>query len=258
MTRLALLGIAAALVCGCPSAHEIVRSCGEAVLAPEGTRCEGFGDCSVCGHLIRCQGGELINQPALCDAGVSEDAAFGDVGAADAGSDAGIDAGPCAPRDPPSGAGCHTDAECDSTTFQMCYAPGTGPGCPLCVHAMHLCASDADCPPEAYCESYIDPCSHPGFCGNGSDVTSTRCSPRCTASSCAAGEQCETDGRCTPIPCVGGYVCPAHTVCHDLAGGDAHGCVRDSCGLDSDCGCGGACLGGSCYDTLGTCMTPAA
>jgi len=66
-------------------------------------------------------------------------------------------------------------------------------------------------------------------------------------------------GRCQPDTCIGGtYTCPAHTHCQDTAGGDPHGCARDACAFDADCGCGAACIGGSCYDTLGTCASPAA
>lgn len=256
MTRVALLGIAAALVAGCPTTHTVVRSCTEAADAPDGTPCEGFTTCGSCGGT-ECLGGMVIRTIPVCDGGPPPDVGVrADAAATD---DAGIDAGPCAPHDPPTGVGCHTNADCDGTIFQMCFAPGTGPGCPVCRPAMRLCASDADCAATDFCESYVDPCSHPGFCGNGSDVTSTRCTPRCTASSCAAGETCGTDGRCTAIPCLGGgYTCPVHTHCGDLAGGDAHGCFPDSCAFDADCGCGAACLSGSCYDTLGTCMTPAA
>lgn len=255
MTRLALLGIAAALVAGCPTTHSIVRSCAEAATAPDGTACEGFTSCDGCGRLA-CFAGVVTRSLLLCDGGPLPDGGSHDDASA---VDAGVDAGPCAPLPPPSGVGCHVSSDCDPTRFEMCYAPGASTGCGICVTAMRTCATDADCASTDFCQSYVDPCTHVGFCGTGSDPTSTRCVPRCTASTCAAGETCGTDGRCSPIPCVGGgYACPAHTHCGDTAGGDAHGCFRDSCAFDADCGCGAACLSGSCYGTLGACMSPAA
>jgi len=270
MKKLALVGIVACALAGCPTAHTPVHSCDEARTAPDGTACDGFMVCTPtsCGEELTCSGGTLTHRTSLaCDVGVGDrdassiDAAPIDAAPIDVGP---LDAGPCAPHPPASGTGCHVSSECDSTRFEMCYAPGTSTGCGICVTPMHLCASDADCAATDFCESYVHPCSHVGGCGAGSDLTSTRCSPRCTvdptsgASSCAAGEACQSSGRCTPVSCVGGYVCPSHTTCHDSAGGDAHGCVRDTCALDGDCGCGAACIAGRCYDTLGTCMSPAA
>lgn len=259
MRGLAPIGIVMGLaLAGCPTSHATVRSCAEAMSAPDGTPCEGFTDCSSCMHTLVCSGGVLTSGTnlLLCDGGGWDAAPL------DAGTDAGIplDAGPCAPRPPATGTPCRTTGDCNTTHFEMCYAPGASPpGCGICVMAMHTCVTDADCASTDYCESYREPCAVPGLCGNGSDVTSTRCVPRCSASSCGAGESCGTDGRCTPVSCVGGgYTCPAHTTCGDTAGGDAHGCHRDACTVDADCGCGGACLMGLCYDTLGTCIAPAA
>ncbi len=269
MKRLALVGILAGLVAGCPSAHSIVRSCDEAASAPDGTPCEGFTLCSpgvLCGRAFLCSGGTLTHlaNGLACDGGAI-DSGSGDAASRDGGHDAGtVDAGPCAPHAPVTGTGCHVSSECSPSRFEMCFAPGASTGCGPCVPALRTCASDGDCPSTDRCDSYVDPCTRVGFCGTGSDPTSTRCVPRCTvdpstgASSCGPGDQCETDGRCTPIPCIAGYVCPSHTTCHDVAGGDAHGCVRNACAFDADCGCGGACLSGSCYDTLGSCMSPAA
>ena len=169
------------------------------------------------------------------------------------------DAGPCAPHVPAFGTPCHTTSECDPARFEMCFAPGASTGCGICVMAHRTCLTDADCASTDFCESYVEPCARPFSCGNGSDVTSTRCAPRCSATSCGTDATCESDGRCHPVPCFGGaYSCPALTTCVTSPTSDAHGCSRDSCTTDADCGCGGACLTGFCYDTLGSCMPPAA
>lgn len=267
-SALALLPL---ILAGCPESHGTVRSCEEAAHAPSGTQCEGFGACDPvgsgpCPSAPYCIGGLLqfvYPSPWACaDAsGDSSDGGrHGDSGPHDAGP---IDAGPCAPAPPPSGAPCHSSADCDSSRFEMCYAPGASPGCGPCVPPTRTCATDADCVlgdgSTGICQSYVDPCSHPFACGAGGDLTSTRCIPRCTTdASCGEGMHCNADGTCRAQTCMEGYVCPMFTQCGDLAGGDAHGCVRQSCSVDGDCGCGGACLTGSCFDTLGACMPPAA
>jgi hypothetical protein len=209
--------------------------------------------------IVVCGIAGCVNDHGGADTDVGRDAAPLDSSPSDARYDGGVDAGPCTPRPPPSGTGCHTNADCDATRFEMCYAPGASVGCPICVPPMRTCATDADCASTDYCDSYVDPCTpRTGFCNPSGDPTSTRCAPRCTATSCGDGFTCGTDGRCTAISCMSGYTCPAHMHCGDLAGGDAHGCFRDSCSTDADCGCGAACLMGGCYETLGACMPPAA
>lgn len=261
---LSVLGGALLFLSGCPATHTTVRSCGEAADAPDGTACEGFTSCEAstprCTPIRYCDGGTLRTNfmPFVqCeDAGPSGDGGH----LADA---APVDAGPCAPAPPPSGTPCHTSADCDPSRFEMCFAPGASLGCGPCVPPERVCTSDADCVLAdgrvGICESYVNPCSHPFACGAGADVTSTRCIPRCTTdASCGAGMRCNPDGTCRALSCMEGYVCPMFTHCGDLPGGDAHGCVRQSCSVDGDCGCGGACLTGSCFDTLGACAAPAA
>ncbi len=261
MSRLALLGMAVVLlglVAGCPTSHGTVRSCAEAASAPDGTPCEGFTFCppgTACGPALTCSAGTLVREVPRCDGG-SLDGGPTDTGPADAGPP---DAGPCAPHVPAFGTPCHTTSECDPARFEMCFAPGASTGCGICVMAHRTCLTDADCASTDFCESYVEPCARPFSCGNGSDVTSTRCAPRCSATSCGTDATCESDGRCHPVPCFGGaYSCPALTTCVTSPTSDAHGCSRDSCTTDADCGCGGACLTGFCYDTLGSCMPPAA
>jgi hypothetical protein len=275
MWRVALAGIVVWGIAGCVSDHGsgtidtgvVVRSCADLdAMHPtypywtlNSLACEGTWFCPGGGIPCRCDGGHVLCTPGLIDANQQYDSSASDTSTADASHDAGTDAGPCAPHPPPSGTGCHTSAECNATNFEMCYAPGASQGCPVCVPPTRQCASDADCASTAYCNQYVNPCTPAsGFCNPSGDRTSTECVPRCTATSCGDGFTCLSTGRCSAISCMNGYTCPTHMHCGDLAGGDEHGCFRDSCSFDADCGCGAACLMGYCYDTLGACMPPAA
>jgi hypothetical protein len=66
------------------------------------------------------------------------------------------------------------------------------------------------------------------------------------------------NGECQPTSCEAGYACPAHTVCDPRPAADPHGCLRDTCTTDGDCDCGGGCVEGFCYPSLGECTAPPA
>jgi hypothetical protein len=111
------------------------------------------------------------------------------------------------------------------------------------------CITALDCTAPDVCVFFTPPCS----CGG----PASECRPSCGTAGCAADETCDgSTGLCAPTPCTAGYACPSHTTCGS-AGGDEHGCVRDTCTVDSDCGCG-ACVEGRCYDDFGVCTFPPA
>lgn len=52
------------------------------------------------------------------------------------------------------------------------------------------------------------------------------CLPRCSASSCAAGESCDQGtGLCRPISCRDGWRCAADQICQHGPNADPHGCA---------------------------------
>ncbi len=144
--------------------------------------------------------------------------------------------------------GCRGDRDCTSGT--VCVPPGVGPGCGIPCMAERSCASSADCSGDEVCIEYVATCCFAG-------ELSSFCGPRCTDTSCAAGERCDaTSGLCAPIPCDDGFACEPFTRCEAGAlGADSNGCVRDACSGDGDCG-GGTCVLGFCYESAGECMGP--
>ncbi len=272
LTALVLgLGSAFALA-GCPDAHMaagdtgpprgdtgdgVVRDCLAAMSAPSGAACEPLGVCrldAICGDSTswQCTRGHLVIQrfpgPATCDAGT------------------GTDGGMCAPDEPTFGTGCRSDADCASSTFEHCIAPGENAGCGVCRIPSRDCETDADCsPPDGspgICHEFVDPCSTFGggiACGPGGDPASSTCIPRCEVTGCPDGQACASDGRCAPVRCGADYACPEGTLCSSGAGtGDAHGCERITCASDGDCPCGTGCVEGACHATLGVCEPPRA
>jgi hypothetical protein len=113
------------------------------------------------------------------------------------------------------------------------------------------CRSNADCQSgeDCFAPDFVPPagvdirrtCPNPGPRG--------RCGPDCTATSCAAGEECGPGGDCVPRRCDrsnADLVCPHNFAC------DAQGtCGRKPCTRDADCE--GACVNGSCYPRPGAC-----
>jgi hypothetical protein len=126
---------------------------------------------------------------------------------------------------------CRKSGDCASGT--SCYPPGMI-GCGVCL--MGACSNDSGCPDQV-CERGPCVCSPTGMA----------CFPRCTASSCAAGQVCNTAGHCRPQSC---GTCPPDFSCIGSI------CVRTSCVTDGDCAPAGFCVGGSCYPTLGQCIAP--
>jgi hypothetical protein len=91
---------------------------------------------------------------------------------------------------------------------------------------------------------FDDSCLDGGFCVlSEGPCPIAECVPPCTASSCAADQQCGADGKCAPAPCTSGYACAADQACHPTQpGADPHGCVPASCASDGfSCPTGSAC-----------------
>ncbi len=127
------------------------------------------------------------------------------------------------PTDFPAQAGrCRTAADCHS--WERCGPRYEPSGCGACKRPERAC-EDGGCASGLVCLELRDPCS----CGG----PGTLCQARCTASSCAADEQCGADGKCAPRSCKQGYTCTAQQVCApDRMFADAHGCAVAHC--DSD------------------------
>jgi hypothetical protein len=148
-----------------------------------------------------------------------------------------VDSGVGAPLDPGS---CRASADCSG---QECLAPGEQ-SCPSLVAE---CVYDSDCGTDAYCGA-PDP--------EYDDCKQTVCRAHCDSDiNCRAGsEVCDVGTRrCVLQACEDGYACPMYTTCVTSPGG--HGCQRDACAADADCGVG-VCVDGGCYDQPGTCVAP--
>lgn len=119
----------------------------------------------------------------------------------------------------PQGPACRADADCEKG--EECFAPDFEPG-----------------PGRNACGDCKD-----GFCRSGV------CVARCTATSCAAGEECGRDGECVPRRCTkanAALACPHNFEC--TAQGE---CARKGCTRDDECE--GACALGRCYPRPGAC-----
>ncbi|MBX7197561.1 MAG: hypothetical protein K1X94_36280 [Sandaracinaceae bacterium] len=254
---LALLGLS---IAGCPEQSEgPVRDCATALLLPAGQPCDFSGLCgSVCpGMAVECWGRVTRRVVAQCDAGMlpvdaGSDAPMDDASASDAAaSDAALDAGMCAPPAPEGVTPCRSNTDCNASTGERCVAPDERPGCGICMDPPRDCVSDPDCPSmdgvQYVCEEASVPCPCSG------DGLGTYCVAPCSVTGCSEGFTCGASGHCAPIACDAGFACPLGTTCEPAGVGDPHGCVRDTCALDTDCPCGGGCVEGHCYDQLGAC-----
>jgi hypothetical protein len=124
----------------------------------------------------------------------------------------------------------------DCMRFEQCLPPDVDLGCGIVMKAERACETDGACGTGNVCVEFMARCA---------DGLSTVCSPACTTSSCAADERCRSDGHCEAVPCTEGFLCAKNFVCTPGAGADAHGCIRRTCTMVSDCDCG-ACTGGEC------------
>lgn len=125
---------------------------------------------------------------------------------------------------PPAGA-CRTNADCKGNYVECQWRrsrPGprpTGSGALFGtddVACQHGFRQEAPCPPgQAFrTRPAANLCPVP------------ECIPRCTASSCATGEQCDQgSGLCKPVPCTHGWTCTASQVCQYGLNSDPHGCA---------------------------------
>lgn len=143
--------------------------------------------------------------------------------------------------------------------FLACEAPcGDEARCEDGVlHLVHdYDCEDAGLGDAASRDAALDPCRPRApegstGCHTSADCASTRFEG-CLAPDASLAPRALSDA---PVSCTSGeHPCPAHTRCESGPGDDGHGCVRDPCVSDHDCGCGGACLGGRCFDELGRCV----
>lgn len=176
------------------------------------------------------------------------------------------------PAAPPPGTGC---ANLDGMFLLLLLAcPSAPPTDDTGEAVFPACRDDADCTDGSSCfapgacnvgdyEDPVDECIPGSPCSDGSVCqwvpaecgvdTWYQCVDSCASRGCDEGWQCDVGtGLCSPWSCADGYTCPEHTSCDPGADEGDHGCVRDSCAVDADCG-GGFCVGARCYDSLGSC-----
>jgi hypothetical protein len=130
------------------------------------------------------------------------------------------------------------DGICEDPHFISYGCAGSAP--------INECAQDSDCADGKLCLTQHAPCE-----------AQMICVARCGTGSCAAGEQCGTDGKCTPAPCGAGYTCTSAQVCRPAAAGaDSHGCSAASCSRDGfGCPAGSQCTSSIGMDSHG-CNVP--
>lgn len=136
---------------------------------------------------------------------------------------------------------CRTEADC--TDNSSCFSPDA---CNVGFYTSPTdeCVISADCGEDRVCQPIAATCGTAGYLA---------CADDCSTRGCAADEECDAPtGICAPWSCESGYPCPSFTTCLGLEG-DANGCARDTCARDEDCATAGYCVGGACFDTLGTC-----
>ena len=121
----------------------------------------------------------------------------------------------------PQGPACRSNKDCKEG--EECFAPDFEPG-----PGTNMCGECKD-----------------GLCHGGV------CVERCTATSCAAGEECDPagSGECVARRCTREnemLACP-----HNYACGPEGACNRKRCARNDECE--GACVGGACYPRPGAC-----
>lgn len=165
--------------------------------------------------------------------------------------------GDCEPRScpgymppPPVYPSCRSGSDCDESVGG-CTPAGTPHACGVCREPVTDCLTDADCAIGDLCiEEEGAPCG----CRGPDRV----CAPDCRVvdDACGPDEICDVAGRCRAPSCTDGFACPSNMRC-EREGGDAHGCARVGCTVDSDCDCG-LCMDGVCQDGPGECRPPVA
>lgn len=149
---------------------------------------------------------------------------------------------------PPDGA-CRKQEDCDPNGGEICFAPDES-NCGACQLPDTPCMVDDDCGPEAVCAPFEAQCA----CNPGEN----NCVP---VTPCTMDAQCAPEERCDGKICVlktcsqDGLACPPFFDCVQGTGGDE--CQRIPCATDGDCGDGGFCVKGRCFDVLGMCQLPA-
>jgi hypothetical protein len=138
---------------------------------------------------------------------------------------------------------CRAMNDCKPVGFMECVPPGGSAGCGTCQNPPMTCSGDTDCATQGATSICV-----PAACAcMGQSI----CVPGCMSdAACGPGETCAPSHHCVPTTCATDAECPANFAC---TGGT---CGRKSC--TDDKACAGYCVGGSCYDMLGTCtMIPA-
>lgn len=165
----------------------------------------------------------------------------GDGGSADSGefvSDGGSDAN--AAED-----GCRSASECGpyETGAPECAQPDPTSfpraPCGACLQDEDQCASDEDCGAGFACRPE-GPCG----CGEATLVCVEGCQSN---ADCLTGQICDADSHCVATACTAAADCPSQFTCSTGA------CERLTCSDDADCDAG-YCVGGSCFDELGSCF----
>lgn len=221
--------------------------------------CVVNSDCTVVYHQFDCCGSQVALGSSV--AGQADFAAAeavcrsqlgacgcdpGETYAEDGGSpgpyEAWCDQGTCLSRAHPPTT-CTVSEPCSSGSM-TCVPPGTSLGCGDCLapESFAVCTSDADCDSFSACQpSSADDCAcSPVYL----------CKPACFSDSdCGAGKACQNK-RCITQLCGNDAGCPVNFECY---GGY---CSRRKC--SSNGGCAGACVMGSCYESVGQCAYPPA
>lgn len=110
------------------------------------------------------------------------------------------------------------------------------------------CTDDSECGPQQVCTHWRP--SEPG-CRQCPYVHYTCRTPCQSDDECPLNTACSA-GHCVASTCASDFDCPDNYVC-DMYD---HKCRRFSCTNDDDCDTG-FCVDGTCYEELGSCITPA-
>lgn len=153
---------------------------------------------------------------------------------------------------------CTDDASCGGQGYVCQDRETGGKGCAI------ACTTDQSCGASQRCETTTGHCvarncdvggaACPGesFCSEG----------KCAYQQCNAARPCGTGLDCSPktFQCeprecdtTDQGSCPDTFTCLALSSQPKQICVRSTCTCDTQCGASGFCLGGTCYESAGTC-----